>query len=58
MTVFRTARVSASMWGRSPLAVPPLRKKFKKHTPPASYIGEDEPRPRSYWRGYERGITP
>jgi adenylate cyclase len=37
---------------------PPLRKKFKKHTPPASYIGENEPRPRAYWRGYERGVTP
>jgi hypothetical protein len=32
---------------------PLLRKRFKKHTPPASYIGIDDPRPRTYWRGYE-----
>lgn len=39
-------------------ALPPeLRASFKKHTPPVSYIGEDEPRPRSYWRGYEGGLT-
>lgn len=36
---------------------PPLRKRFKKHTPPASYIGIDDPRPRSYWRGYEGGYA-
>jgi len=37
---------------------PEMRKKFKKHTPPVSYIGENDPRPRSYWRGYEGGVTP
>ncbi len=31
----------------------PLRKRFKKHTPPTSYIGINDPRPRTYWRGYE-----
>ncbi|MEQ9447327.1 MAG: adenylate/guanylate cyclase domain-containing protein [Rhodospirillaceae bacterium] len=34
---------------------PTTRKRFRKHTPPASYIGIDDPRPRSYWRGYEGG---
>ena len=37
---------------------PGLRKRFKKHTPPVSYIAADDPRPLSYWRGYERGVVP
>lgn len=37
---------------------PETRKRFKKHTPPVSYIAEKDPRPLSYWRGYERGATP
>lgn len=31
---------------------PEFRKRFKKHTPPISYIGIDEPRPRDYHRGH------
>ena len=32
---------------------PSLRKRFNKHSPPASYVGVDDPRPRTYWRKYE-----
>ena len=37
---------------------PAMRKRFKKHTPPVSYIGIDEPRPRDSRRGYSGDVLP
>ena len=37
---------------------PENRKRFKKHTPPVSYIGIDDPRPRDYWRGHVGEVLP
>ena len=34
------------------------RKRFKKHTPPVSYIGVDDPRPRDYRREYVSDVLP
>ncbi len=33
------------------------RKKFRKHTPPMSYIREGDPRPRDYFAGFEESAT-
>jgi len=33
------------------------RKKFRKHTPPMSYIRESDPRPRDYHSGFEESVV-
>ena len=37
---------------------PDNRKRFKKHTPPVSYIGVDEPRPKNYERMHVGEVLP
>jgi class 3 adenylate cyclase len=36
---------------------PAMRKQFKKHTPPISYIGLTDRHPRGYWRGFQGDAT-